>query len=115
MADHPICNWIGGSGLKYKYFVWELPVDFSENQDGNYIYSKKNSDNKWVPIYIGEGDLRERSGGHHKANCISARGATHIHVHLNSKREDRRAEERDLLANYTNSYSPTGCNDQEGG
>jgi hypothetical protein len=116
MAEHPICNWIGGSGQSYKYFVWDFPVKFNANQDGNYIYSKKNPANdKWVPIYIGEGDLRDRSENHHKARCILSHGATHIHGHLNPKQEDRRAEERDLLANYKNAYSPQGCNEQEGG
>lgn len=115
MSEHPIIHWIGASGTKYKYHIWDLPVDFKPNQDGNYIYSKRNENNKWVPIYIGQGDLKDRVENHHQAACIKRKGATHIHVHLNSKKEDRIKEEKDLLANYNNAYQPTGCNEKEGG
>jgi hypothetical protein len=115
MAEHPTCNWRGGSGTWYKFYVWTLPVNFGENQSGNYIFTKKNPEGKWVPIYIGQGDLKNRSENHNKANCIRAKGATHIHVHLNSGEADRTSEERDLLTRYTNAYAPNGCNEQEGG
>jgi hypothetical protein len=116
MANHPTCTWTGESGASYTYFIWPLPVDFDLNQDGNYIYSKKNSAGKWVPIYIGQGDLADRVGDdHHKARSIKLRGATHVHVHLNSREVDRLAEEGDLLAHYTNAYQPAGCNERLGG
>ncbi len=115
MADHPTCKWSGASGTKYTYYILELPASFNENQDGNYIYSKKNSEGKWVPIYIGQGDLKDRRENHHQAACISRKGATHIQVHLNAKEQDRLDEEDDLLANYTNAYKPTGCNEKKGG
>ncbi|MFA5879783.1 MAG: hypothetical protein WC860_06365 [Candidatus Margulisiibacteriota bacterium] len=110
MTDHETCRWEGKSGILYKYYIWELPVNFKENQKGNYIYTKKNFEGKWQPIYIGQGDLKERSENHHKKNCISSKGATHLHVHLNLKEEDRINEEEDLLMNYTNAYS-SGCNE----
>jgi len=74
------------------------------------------ADNKWIPIYIGQGDLGDRIGpNHHAATCINSKGATHVHVHLNGRVEDRTAEESDLLARYTNAYKPNGCNDKIGG
>ena len=112
MNDKPKINWIGGSGKQYTYSIYELPVNFDPNQDGNYIYSKRNANNKWAPIYIGQGDLKDRTGNHHQALCISRKGATHVHAHLNSRKEDRLNEEADLLANYTNAYQPAGCNEQ---
>ncbi len=116
MAEQPKCTWTGESGTGYEYFIHELPVTFSANQDGNYIFSKKNDEGRWVPIYIGQGDLAERiSDDHHQADCIKKKRATHIHVHLNKKEKDRTAEENDLLANYTNAYAPHGCNEKEGG
>ncbi len=116
MAEHPKCTWTGESGATYVYFIHSLPVTFDPDQDGNYIYSRKNDQGKWVPVYIGEGDLAERiNDEHHQSACVSRRGATHVHVHLNHGGEDRTAEEADLLARYTNSYKPTGCNEKEGG
>jgi len=114
MADHEKCTWTGQSGTEYPYFAWELPANFKDDQDGNYIYSKKNDKGRWVPIYIGEGDLADRiSDNHHQAGCIKKKGPTH--VRLNQKEKDRTAEEADLLAHYTNAYTPSGCNEKEGG
>ena len=116
MADQPTCTWTGASGTNYTYYIWELPANFDPNQVGNYIYSKKNSEQKWVPIYVGEGDLASRvSDSHHQAACIKSRGATHVHVHLNANENARKAEEADLLARYTNAYKPNGCNEKAGG
>ncbi len=115
MSEHPTINWIGASGQRYKYYIYGLPANFNPNQDGNYIYSKLNANNKWVPIYIGQGDLRKRAENHHQAACIARKGAINIHVHLSSKKEDRINEEKDLLANYTNAHQPIGCNKSPGG
>jgi hypothetical protein len=116
MAESPKCTWNGESGAAYSYFIHELPVSFNANQNGNYIYARKNDKGRWVPIYIGQGDLSERIGDdHHQAGCIERKGATHVHVHLNAKQGDRTSEESDLLANYTNAYKPNGCNEKEGG
>lgn len=110
------CNWQGGSNTLYKYYIHELPTSFDDGQPGNYIYSKLNERNLWVPIYIGEGDLGDRvSEDHHQAACIRSKGATHVHVHLNDSQRARQEEEADLLARYTNAYIPHGCNVMKGG
>lgn len=116
MAETPSCNWIGASGKLYRYFIHKLPTSFNANQPGNYIFTKVNAENKWVPIYIGQGDLGDRvSDDHHKWECIQRKGATHVHVHTNAIEDARLAEEKDLLANYKNAYAPNGCNEKEGG
>lgn len=110
------CDWLGSSGLAYTYHIFNNPPNFDPNQFGNYIYAKKNDEGKWMPIYIGEGELSARcSANHHKATCIANKGATHVHAHPNGTEAARKAEERDLLARYTNAYAPTGCNEKEGG
>lgn len=109
------CNWNGASGKTYLYHVHTLPFSFDSKQDGNYIYTKI-VNNKWTPIYIGQGDLGDRVGpNHHQANCINNKGATHVHAHLNPVEQNRTNEESDLLASYTNSYKPNGCNEKIGG
>jgi hypothetical protein len=116
MQDNPKCSWTGVSGRVYPYFIHSLPVSFNPNQDGNYIFSRETSPGKWSPIYIGEGDLSSRvSGAHHQAACMMMKGATHVHAHLNGSEDARKAEERDLLANYTIAYRPNGCNEKLGG
>jgi hypothetical protein len=116
MSDIPTCNWVGASGTSYTYYIYALPASFGPDQPGNYIYAKLNSEGKWVPVYIGEGDLADRSGsGHHKAECIKRKGATHFHCHKNASEENRKKEEADLLLRYTNAYEPDGCNEKVGG
>lgn len=116
MTDTPTCNWTGASGFTYTYHMRELPVSFPKDNYGNYIYSKLNWANKWVPIYIGEGDLSDRvSDNHHQSTCIKSKDATHVHVHLNDSETVGKAEETDLLARYTNTFKPSGCNERPGG
>jgi len=47
--------------------------------------------------------------------CIDAKGATHVHVHVNYDREDRVAEIKDLLENFPQAYIPDGCNEKASG
>lgn len=115
MADVPTCTWVGGSGTNYTHYVYALPATFDPNQPGNYIYAKKDPQGYWQPIYIGEGDLNDRANNHHQAICIRQKGATHFHCHKNDSEKARLAEERDLLARYTQAYVPTGCNERYGG
>jgi hypothetical protein len=116
MAELPKCTWTGKSGTLYNYFIHPLPVTFNRDQCGNYIFSRKNEQGKWVPIYIGEGNLADRvCDQHHQAASIKRKGATHVHEHLNSRHDDRIGEEADLLARYTNAYTPNGCNERVGG
>jgi hypothetical protein len=116
MANQISVTWQGASQKKYTYWVYSIPTSFEEGQVGNYIYAKVVS-NVWVPIYIGQGDLRDRTDidKHHQSLCLKKKSATHVHAHVNAKEADRLAEEEDLLAGYPNSYKPTGCNEIEGG
>lgn len=108
----PTCTWGGMNGRQYTFYVFSLPFFFSPGQLGNYIYTRRNERGLWVPIYIGEGDLAERSdlNRHHQGSCIRARGATHFHCHLNNSQEYRLSEEADLLERFTNAFEPLGCN-----
>lgn len=113
-GSHPAtCDWLGASGTRYRFYVFPVPASFEAGQAGNYIYARRGPDRRWIPVYIGEGDLADRAGpSHHKARCIQRKGATHFHCHLNGGQEARRLEEADLLARYTNAFEPNGCNDR---
>jgi hypothetical protein len=116
MTGEETCTWIGASGKEYKYYIYKRHPQINKGEEGNYIYAKVSSNRHWVPVYIGQGDLFVRATGNHpQIECIDRKGATHIHVHLNSEEMDRLAEKKDLLANYPNVYTPNGCNVPEGG
>ena len=111
MSGHLTHNWQGASGKTYRYYIYPRHPTITEGQVGNYIYTKRDSEGVWVPVYIGQGDLSIRAHEEHQQiGCINGKGTTHIHAHLNEKETDRLAEEDDLLAYYTQAYSPTGCN-----
>jgi hypothetical protein len=112
VVDHPTCTWTGASGRKYVYHVYALHPAVTPNQPGNYIYSKLDARKRWVPIFIGQGDLLQQAAVDPRhAKCIDAKGATYVHLHVNFKKEDRLAEEADLLDNFPQARVPEGCNE----
>ena len=103
-------NWTGASGRKYQFAVWSLSNrPGNEDEKGNYIFCIV-SNGYWSPIYIGEGKLQERYDAAIAETCVTTKGATHYHVHLNSDQVTRKAEERDLIAGNTQCKWPNGCN-----
>jgi hypothetical protein len=109
------CLWPSYSGQIYNYSIYEINTSFSPNQFGNYIYAKF-SNGMWIPVYVGEGDLRSRtSRSHHKWREILLKGATHVHAHLNTNYLTRKAEESGILAIHPVAYYPMGCNERIGG
>jgi hypothetical protein len=109
-------EWTGASGKKYTYWVYALPANINAGQDGNYIYTRVDN-GRWQPIYIGQGDLGQRTDidQHHQSTCLKRKGVTHVHAHNNGREADRLAEETDLLKNYPQAYRPRGCNEMLGG
>jgi excinuclease UvrABC nuclease subunit len=103
----PTCNWPGKSGNSYTHYVYPIGTKFAD-KPGNYVFCKKNAAGNWTPQYIGQAkNLNERLGTHEKEACAIARGATHIHAHLNALKADRLAEEKDLIQNFN-----PPCNEQ---
>lgn len=99
MVEAPTCDWIGKSGTRYHYWIYVVPTSFSADDAGNYIFARQNSEARWVPVYIGQGELNDRATNHHQARCIRQKGATHFHCHKNVRERDRLREKEDLLAN----------------
>ena len=116
MTNHLTCTWTGASGSKYVYEIHARHPKLPPNEPGNYIYAKMDEHRRWVPIYIGEGNLTQRAAtAPHCVECIDAKGATHVHVHINADRDDRETEMKDLLENFPQAYAPDGCNEKKGG
>ena len=114
MEEKETFNWVGVDGQRYTYYVHDLPADFEEGKLGNYIFARKSEDGKWVPIYIGQGDLGVQIGTYHlQSKCIKTMGATHVHVHPNDSEWVRISEEHDLLESHLKVFEPYGCNFKE--
>ncbi len=114
MADQPEVPWTGASRKKYVYWSNPLPFNCDPGKDGNYILTGVRN-GKWIPIYIGEGDLNDRINDPTHYQCAIRKGATHVHLHGNAIERDRLEEETDLLAGHPKAYAPIGCNQKPGG
>ena len=72
MSNAPTCIWRGKSGNPYKYWVHPIGTSMKDTA-GNYIYAYEyqgaDGSRYWRPVYIGEGNLKDRSdlGSHHRA------------------------------------------------
>src|SRR5512133_2137245 len=101
------CKWIGQSGLRYTYTVLSWPCSVRAGQYGNYIFARRDQAGRWVPVYIGHGELSLAcSSGNDQWQCIASHGATHFHCHLSEDRQAGANEQDDLLARYLNALVP---------
>ena len=114
MAEAPKVSWPGASGKAYNYFVHDLSWNPRRGQDGNYIFARQ-IPSGWEAVYVGQGDLRDRKDAAISDGCVTEKGATHFHCHLNADEQSRLAEEEDVLEGNTEAYTPTGCNEKRGG
>lgn len=106
--------WRGVSGTRYIFWAYKLPATLSAGQNGNYIFARM-FHGKWIPIFIGQGDVGRELDDHPRSDCIRSKGATHFHAHKNPDERSRLAELSDLLAAYPQAYEPNGCNARTGG
>ena len=113
MPNHITCTWTGASGKKYVYEVYARHPKLAPNEPGNYIYANGRAQEMGADPYRCR-QLDAARTDRRRVDCINAKGATHVHVHVNSDRDDREAEVRDLLKNFPQAYAPDGCNEEEG-
>ncbi len=106
-----ISYWRGLSGETYAFHYAPLPWPPAADQDGNYIFARYEN-GAWHPVYIGQGDLKQRYDAAMANPCVIAHRATHYHAHLNADQRLRLAEESDLIAGNPACLWPTGCNRQ---
>lgn len=95
-------TWKGASGRQYEYWILSLGKKMKA-EPGNYMFLKRTAPNTYASLYVGQtGDLDDRLSNpksHHKWECVSSEGATHICAHTNAGGEgNRKTEEADLIA-----------------
>lgn len=93
--------WSGSLGREYEYQVYKIGHKF-ERMPGNYIFTKHNSQDSWVPVYIGQTHdlsytLNEELNDHLNTTCIQVEGATHVLAHVNIRLREREEEALDLI------------------
>ncbi len=111
MSNTATIKFIGKSGKKYQFYIYELAASFKK-VGGNYVFTerttKQDGSSTHEIIYVGKTeDLSTRFQNHHKADCISKNGANRICVRQVDTENERDSIEKDLIKNY----NPV-CNDQ---
>lgn len=110
MASQGEINWKGISGTEYTYEIFPKESTFNPNQVGNYIFARQIY-NGWEAVYIGQGDLKERTQDKTHLGCATLKKFTHYHVHLNNSELNRRYEEEDMIqGNLECLVQNGGCN-----
>jgi hypothetical protein len=66
-------QWPGTQGRTYPFNVYPILTAFAANQLGNYIFAKLIG-NAWHAVYIGEGDIKERTECHKREEKVHQMG-----------------------------------------
>lgn len=93
----PQCHWVGQTGRRYVYFVFELPANLPPGRVGNFIYARLDVSGAWQALAVGHGAFRDRLRGA-EVERGSVPAATHFHCHVNLAWDDRITEAADLRA-----------------
>ena len=102
MGAMAVMKWQGQSGRRYKYWVYEIGTKFKETP-ANYVFAQETAALTFAPVYVGQtDDLSVRLDDHEKMPFIRESGATHIHVHANSRGGAARLEEETDLVSMWN-------------
>ncbi|MGH8293041.1 MAG: hypothetical protein ACRESA_06155 [Gammaproteobacteria bacterium] len=107
----PVSLFRGASGINYSYYIFDLSFRPKDSQFGNYMLARRSDGGGWIPVYIGQGDLKEHIGDKNHLNRARKKGATHILARTNPNEKLRHIEERDMLAAHPEVCAPTGCNE----
>lgn len=85
-------NW-----LTYCFTVYSTETTWN-NIGGLYIFCGLNSQNRWVPYYIGQTDsFQNRLPSHDRWEEARRLGATHVHAMVERQEANRLAIEKELI------------------
>lgn len=100
MAKEESITMEGASGTRYNFDVYRWGTSF-KSLGAVYSVLKKNTNGRYNVLYVGQtGNLDERFDNHHRADCFTRNGRTHIGIHLESSEQTRLSKERDLINHY---------------
>ena len=93
--------WKDKSGSSHRFWIYPRGTKFNEPCPGIYIYARKTSPHKWIPLYIGQTqNVNVRLTNHEQRECVERNGATHIHVSIISGEKSRLTIEKDLIEQW---------------
>ena len=86
--------------LTYEFIVYTMEANWNE-VGGIYIFTGKNPQGLWVPLYIGKADsFQARFASHERWDEAARVGATHVHALVVPLEANRVIIEAELIQNY---------------
>ena len=120
-------SFYGASSTEYSYRVFSQNFEPEGNQFYNYIFASLSSEGSWIPVFIGQGNLKQYLSDQAHVREVALTSVTHVsdqthirevaltrvtHVlaHLSPDERQRRMEASDMLANHPHAHEFTGSN-----
>ncbi|MDE0510080.1 MAG: hypothetical protein OXI17_15800 [Gammaproteobacteria bacterium] len=95
MSNEPTCNWGG-----HTFTIYSPDTNWNE-VPSLYIFAAQQSESVWTALYIGQAKSFAGYLPTHRKWPESVRyGATHVHVLVVNRQEDRDRIERELVSQY---------------
>jgi len=86
--------------LTYEFNVYTKAANWNDT-GGIYIFTGKNAQGLWVPLYIGKADsFQSRMSSHERWDEAARAGATHVHARGVAQEATRAAVEAELIQAY---------------
>lgn len=85
----------------HEFVVYDPVLTNWNNVPGIYIFTGKNAQGQWVPLYIGKADsFQSRFSSHERWDEAARAGATHIHARVVELGASRDSIEQELIRMY---------------
>lgn len=104
------CSFRGASGADYSYYVFSLNFKPNDNRFYNYLFASLSAEGNWIPLFIGQGDLKQYLSDRVRLRDVALTGATHVLAHVSPHEQQRRMEALDMLASHPQAHAFSGCN-----
>jgi len=100
----------GASGADYSDNVFPTNFTPQDKQFYNYMFASLSSEGRWIPVFIGQGDLKQYLSDQALVRGAAHTRSTHVLAHISPDGQQRRTEASDMLASYPQALALSGCN-----
>ena len=100
----------GASGADYSYGVFSANFTPQDKQFYNYMFASLSPEGRWIPAFIGQGDLKQYLSDQAQVRGLAHTRSTHVLAHISPNEQQRRMEASDMLASHPQALALSGSN-----
>ena len=108
MNQH-ISSFHGDSGAVYDYCVFSNGFTPNDKLYYNYMFASLSPEGTWIPVLIGQGDLKQFLSDQQHVNGNALADSTYVLAHISPDEQLRRLEALDMLASHPQAHALTRC------